>query len=53
MCIDSPVYPSFRIYDVVSKEEERRTVITTRLATKYPAIAICEFPGHDVMTGTD
>jgi hypothetical protein len=38
---DSPVYPCFRIYDVISKEEERRPVISVRLAAKYPALALC------------
>jgi hypothetical protein len=44
MCIDPPVYPSFRIYDVVSKEEDRHVEITTRLVAKYPIIAICRPP---------
>lgn len=42
--LDTPLYPSFRIYDVIGKQEDQENTsmsITTQLPAKYPAISLC------------
>jgi hypothetical protein len=46
---DTPVYPSFRIYDVIGKEEQYRSVLSVRLAATYPTIAVCELNDCDCL----